>query len=97
MFRMSLGLGNTWNLASWIPDMEIDTDFNLLLISNFSGADFSFLDIEFWQRLLPDEKHDRTFGIKCCQTKGMTELLKLREIKLQKEPQPNKKKKEKKS
>ncbi|GBB95058.1 hypothetical protein RclHR1_02470002 [Rhizophagus clarus] len=32
-------------------------------------------------KMLPDEKHDRTIGIKCCQTKSMTGLLELRTIK----------------
>ncbi|GBC03381.1 hypothetical protein RclHR1_00510012 [Rhizophagus clarus] len=27
--------------------------------------------------MLPDEKHDQTIGIKCCQTKNTTELLEL--------------------
>ncbi|GES77708.1 hypothetical protein GLOIN_2v1884393 [Rhizophagus clarus] len=31
----------------------------------------------FENSMLPDEKHNQTFGIKCCQTKGMTGLLKL--------------------
>ncbi|GES87870.1 hypothetical protein GLOIN_2v1884393 [Rhizophagus clarus] len=30
--------------------------------------------------MLPDEKRDRTFGIKCCRTKNMTGLLELREV-----------------
>ncbi|GBC03777.1 hypothetical protein RclHR1_05310004 [Rhizophagus clarus] len=29
------------------------------------------------ENVLPDEKHDQTFGIKCCRMKGMTRLLKL--------------------
>ncbi|GBB88274.1 hypothetical protein RclHR1_14810004 [Rhizophagus clarus] len=29
------------------------------------------------ESVLPDEKHDQTFGIKCYQTKNMTELLEL--------------------
>ncbi|GET03358.1 hypothetical protein RCL_jg16217.t1 [Rhizophagus clarus] len=74
---MFLGLENTWNLASWIPDMEIAFNCDLLntrrmnrtwtlasWILDFSRnrhrlqppfdtrfqADFSFLDIEFWQK-----------------------------------------------
>ncbi|GES96010.1 hypothetical protein GLOIN_2v1884393 [Rhizophagus clarus] len=32
---------------------------------------------DFWNYVLPDEKHDRTIGIKCCQTKSTTGLLEL--------------------
>ncbi|GES76542.1 hypothetical protein RCL_jg1131.t1 [Rhizophagus clarus] len=33
------------------------------------------------REVLPDEKHDQTIGIKCCQTKSTTGLLELRTIK----------------
>ncbi|GET00764.1 hypothetical protein RCL_jg17197.t1 [Rhizophagus clarus] len=33
------------------------------------------------KEVLPDEKRDRTIGIKCCRTKSMTGLLELRTIK----------------
>ncbi|CAB5176410.1 uncharacterized protein OCT59_005703 [Rhizophagus irregularis] len=41
----------------------------------FNG-DFEAEDLIPWK--LPEEKHDRTFKIKSCQTKSMTKLLELR-------------------
>ncbi|GBC07243.1 hypothetical protein RclHR1_07330001 [Rhizophagus clarus] len=40
-------------------------------------ADCGILKNSKWTEVLPDEKHNRTFGIKCYQTKNTTGLLEL--------------------
>ncbi|GES73345.1 ribonuclease H-like domain-containing protein [Rhizophagus clarus] len=71
-----LNSSNYLHSGDWLTylDFYFDSSFNFSFnIDFFTSSIGAYFD----SHVLPEEKHDRTFGIKCCQMKSTTGLLEL--------------------